>query len=42
VAADSGASFEEVDLVSAEWFDYDEKEGREVSITEVEYKVVRE
>ncbi|XP_063694451.1 CXXC motif containing zinc binding protein-like [Bolinopsis microptera] len=37
-AADSGASFPDVDLGEKEWCDYDEKEDREVGIYELKWQ----
>ena len=39
VASDSQTLFSPVDLTEGEWYDYDEKEGREVSITDLEFKI---
>lgn len=36
-----GTKFEEVDLEDKEWYDYDDKQGEEVSITEVEFDIQR-
>jgi hypothetical protein len=44
VAADSGVVFDPVDLSSAsgrEWYDYDEKESREVSITDLRIQIMQ-
>lgn len=41
VGSDSGTKFNEVDLSDNEWYDYDEKAGEEVSITDVEWSVTR-
>jgi hypothetical protein len=38
---DKGTKFEEVDLEDNEWFDYDEKAGQEVSVTEVQWAFVK-
>lgn len=38
---DSGTKFEEVDLEDNEWFDYDEKAGQEVSVTEVQWQFIK-
>ncbi|KAK9358142.1 hypothetical protein V1504DRAFT_436062 [Lipomyces starkeyi] len=37
----NGAIFEEVDLSQGEWFDYDEKAGEEVMITDVKWQIRR-
>lgn len=42
VGAELSTKFNEVDLEEGEWYDYDEKQGAEVSITEVEWKVERQ
>ncbi|RMZ86067.1 hypothetical protein DV737_g169, partial [Chaetothyriales sp. CBS 132003] len=34
---ESGTKFSGIDLSEGEWFDYDEKEGEEVSITDIKY-----
>ncbi|PVH99914.1 DUF866-domain-containing protein [Periconia macrospinosa] len=39
--AESGTKFTGVDLSEGEWFDYDEKAGEEVSITNVKWSVRR-
>ncbi|KAF2461184.1 hypothetical protein BDY21DRAFT_383899 [Lineolata rhizophorae] len=39
--AESGTPFAEVDLSQGEWFDYDEKEGAEVSVKEVMFEIRR-
>ncbi|CAN3354642.1 hypothetical protein DICA4_B07250 [Diutina catenulata] len=41
VGAESGTKFAEVELEENEWYDYDEKTGAEVSITEVEWRIER-
>lgn len=41
VGAESGTKFNEIDLSDNEWFDYDEKSGEEVSITDVQWSVAR-
>ncbi|ANB10930.1 hypothetical protein AWJ20_3724 [Sugiyamaella lignohabitans] len=38
---ESGYKFPEVNLDDGEWFDYDEKAGEEVSITEVKWEFVK-
>lgn len=40
MAADSRVFFSTVDVTESEWYDYDEKESREVSITEMQFKLV--
>lgn len=40
VGADSGAKFD-VEFDDGEWYDYDEKEAREVSITNSEWKIIK-
>ncbi|KAK9466393.1 hypothetical protein V1512DRAFT_167874 [Lipomyces arxii] len=40
-SAANGAVYEEVDLQQGEWFDYDEKAGEEVTITEVKWQIRR-
>lgn len=42
VGVELNTQFKEVDLEEGEWYDYDEKQGAEVSITEVEWKVERQ
>ncbi|CCE79920.1 Piso0_003012 [Millerozyma farinosa CBS 7064] len=37
--AGSGTAFDEVDLEDGEWFDYDDKEGAEVSIVDVKWEI---
>lgn len=37
----SSAKFDEVDLEDAEWYDYDDNAGEEVSVTEVEFDIAR-
>ena len=39
--AESGTKFTGVELTEGEWFDYDEKAGEEVSITNVKWQVRR-
>ncbi|KAF2639818.1 DUF866-domain-containing protein [Massarina eburnea CBS 473.64] len=39
--AESGTKFTAVDLSEGEWFDYDEKSGEEVSITNVKWSIRR-
>lgn len=39
VAADSRTVFDPVDLSAGEWFDYDEKESRQVALTEVHFRI---
>lgn len=41
VGCDSGTHFDEVDLEESEWYDYDDKVGEEVSITEVKWELAR-
>ncbi|KAF3993694.1 hypothetical protein FT663_01107 [Candidozyma haemuli var. vulneris] len=41
VGEESGTKFEEVDLEDAEWYDYDDKQGDEVSVTEVQFDISR-
>ena len=41
VGAESGTKFTGIDLTDGEWFDYDEKTGEEVSITNVKWEVRR-
>lgn len=41
VGEESGTKFEEVEVEDGEWYDYDEKAGVDVSITEVEWEVSR-
>ena len=41
VASDSGTVFNPVDLCDGEWYDYDEKESREVSITDIDFKIIQ-
>ena len=41
IASDSGAVFLSIDLTEGEWYDYDEKESREVSVTDLEFKIVQ-
>ena len=38
---DSGTKFEGVDLSDGEWYDYDDKAGQEVSITDVKWEIRR-
>lgn len=40
--ADSGTRFDDVDLEDSEWYDYDDKAGEEVSITEVQWELARQ
>lgn len=42
MAEDSGTKFEGIDLVSekGEWYEYDEKESREVSISAISFKII--
>ncbi|KAF2447780.1 DUF866-domain-containing protein [Karstenula rhodostoma CBS 690.94] len=39
--AESGTKFPSIDLSEGEWFDYDEKAGEEVSITNVKWQIRR-
>ena len=39
--AESGTKFTGIELVDGEWFDYDEKAGEEVSITNVRWEIRR-
>lgn len=41
VGAETNTSFTEVDLEDGEWYDYDEKAGSEVSVTDVSYDIAR-
>ncbi|KAK6457233.1 uncharacterized protein RJT20DRAFT_127413 [Scheffersomyces xylosifermentans] len=41
VGLESGTKFEEVDLEDNEWYDYDDKAGAEVSITDVTWEISR-
>ncbi|ODV82361.1 DUF866-domain-containing protein [Suhomyces tanzawaensis NRRL Y-17324] len=41
VGPESGTKFEEIDLEENEWYDFDEKAGEEVSITDVEWTISR-
>lgn len=41
VGEELGTKFEEVDLEDAEWYDYDDKQGDEVSVTEVQFDILR-
>ncbi|KAK6202369.1 uncharacterized protein RJT21DRAFT_19213 [Scheffersomyces amazonensis] len=41
VGAESGTKFTGFELDDGEWYDYDDKEGAEVSITEVKWDVAR-
>lgn len=41
VGKESGTKFSEVDLSDGEWYDYDEKAGEEVSITDVQWSIAR-
>jgi hypothetical protein len=38
---ESGTKFAGIDLTDGEWFDYDEKAGEEVSITNVKWDIRR-
>jgi len=38
---DSGTKFTAIDLTEGEWFDYDEKAGEEVGITNLKWEIVR-
>ncbi len=42
VAEESGTKFEGIDLISdnGEWYEYDEKESREVSISHVSFWII--
>lgn len=39
--AESGTKFASIDLSEGEWFEYDEKAGEEVSITNVKWQIRR-
>lgn len=39
--AESGTKFSSIDLSENEWFDYDEKAGEEVSITNIKWQIRR-
>jgi hypothetical protein len=39
--AETGTKFTGVELYEGEWFDYDEKAGEEVSITNVHWEIRR-
>jgi hypothetical protein len=39
--ADSNTPFNEIDLTEGEFYDYDDNAGKEVSITEIEWRLVR-
>lgn len=41
VGLESGTKFSGIDLTEGEWFDYDEKAGEEVSITNVQWDIRR-
>jgi hypothetical protein len=41
VGAESPTKFAGIDLAEDEWFDYDEKTGEEVSITNVKWEIRR-
>lgn len=41
VGTESGTKFDEVDLEDAEWYDYDDKAGAEVSVTECKWEISR-
>lgn len=38
---DSGTKFTAIDLSEGEWYDYDEKAGEEVSITDLKWTIKR-
>ena len=38
---ESGTKFADIELHEGEWFDYDEKAGEEVSITNVKWEIRR-
>lgn len=38
---ESGTSFAAIDLSEGEWFDYDEKQGEEVSIKDIKWEIRR-
>lgn len=38
---ESNTSFHEIDLTEGDWFDYDEKAGGEVSITNMSWEIKR-
>lgn len=38
---ESGTAFDEVELEDGEWYDYDEKSGEEVSITDVKWDIIK-
>jgi hypothetical protein len=38
---DSGTKFSSIDLAEGEWYDYDEKSGEEVAITNLVWEVVK-
>jgi ribosomal protein L44E len=41
VGSESGTKFDEVDLEDGEWYDYDDKAGAEVSVTECKWEISR-
>lgn len=41
VGSETNTPFTEVDLEDGEWYDYDEKAGSEVSVTDVSYDIAR-
>lgn len=41
MAATAKSVFETVDLTEREWYDYDDKESREVSITDLKSKIIQ-
>ena len=41
VGTESGTKFSGIDLTDGEWFDYDEKAGEEVSITNIKWQIRR-
>lgn len=41
VGTESKTKFDEVDLEDLEWYDYDDKKGEEVGITEAQFEVAR-
>lgn len=41
VGSESGTKFSPIDLTEGEWYDYDEKAGDEVSITNIKWEIRR-
>ncbi|SPN98553.1 probable DUF866 domain protein [Cephalotrichum gorgonifer] len=39
--SDSGTKFTDIELVEGEWYDYDEKAGEEVGITNLKWEIVK-